>query len=52
MHLGVVVQQASLIRPTTPTAFVNMMTNFPFTGAARPKDWIAFIKVAEACCTG
>lgn len=52
MHLGVVVQQLSLVRPTTPQAFVNAMKMYPFTGAARPKDWVDFLKRAEECCVG
>lgn len=52
MHLGVVVQQLSLFKPTTPQAFIDVMTRFPFTGAARPKDWVDFLNRAQECCTG
>lgn len=52
MHLGAIVQQLSLSAPTTAAVFLSMMERLPFSGAARPKDWIEFIKRAQACCGG
>jgi hypothetical protein len=52
MHLGVVNQQLSLLRPTTTNAFLSALATYPFTGAARPTDVLKFLSYARDVCEG